>query len=224
MTNQSIKLAFLVGTGRCGSTLAHELLCRNEHTGFISNVDDRLDMLDLRGRFNNIAYRHLPSSFTRKGRLRFAPSEAYQLISRKTAIYAEPARDLTAADVTPWQEKVIREIFVNRHLAQGKMLFSHKYTGWSRIGFFSTIFPDATFVNIVRDGRAVANSFLQMPWWNGSSGPDKWIYGLLSPEDRENWLTRGAHFHELAAYTWKILIIWNNLILVEYFFHIPYYC
>ncbi|MEM7208540.1 MAG: sulfotransferase [Pseudomonadota bacterium] len=199
-------LVFMVGTGRCGSTLAHELLCRNENVGFISNIDDRFGALDLKGRYNSAVYRNLPFSFTLKGRVRFAPSEAYKLISRKTGIYAEPFRDLQKGDVTPWQRQLWRDFFHIRNQRQECTVFSHKYTGWSRIGYFAEIFPNARFVNIVRDGRAVCNSFLQMPWWDGYSGPYKWIYGILPDEYKERWHAGGDKFHELAAYCWKILI------------------
>ena len=37
-----------------------------------------------------------------------------------------------------------------------------KITGWSRIGFLDEIFPDARFIHIVRDGRAVASSLLHV--------------------------------------------------------------
>ncbi len=201
-----MNIVFLIGTGRCGSTLVHELLCRNENAGFISNFDDRLASLNMRGRFNSAIYRNLPQSFTRKGRMRFAPSEAYNLIGKATAIYASPSRDLISNDVTPWQKKVIGDLFTSRQRAQNKEIFTHKYTGWSRIGFFAEIFENAKFVHIVRDGRSVANSFMQMPWWNGYSGPHKWLYGELDDLSLENWKTRGSRFHELGALSWKMLI------------------
>jgi len=40
--------------------------------------------------------------------------------------------------------------------SQKKPVFIHKYTGWSRIAFFKEIFPEARFVHVIRDGRAVA--------------------------------------------------------------------
>ena len=35
---------FVIGTGRCGSTLTEEILCRHPEVGFISNLDDRLHL------------------------------------------------------------------------------------------------------------------------------------------------------------------------------------
>jgi nucleoside-diphosphate-sugar epimerase len=42
MTSELRTYAFVLGTGRCGSTLIHELLARHEGVGFLSNLDDRL--------------------------------------------------------------------------------------------------------------------------------------------------------------------------------------
>ncbi|MEY2426226.1 MAG: hypothetical protein QOI61_1798, partial [Actinomycetota bacterium] len=35
---------FVLGTGRCGSTLVHELLARHHDVGFLSNIEDRLPL------------------------------------------------------------------------------------------------------------------------------------------------------------------------------------
>jgi hypothetical protein len=198
---------FIVGTGRCGSTLVHEVLARHPAFGFISNVDDRLAFLDLAGRWNG---RLLRSFLARPGsgaRLRFAPSEAYLLIgSRVSPMYVNSSRDLTAADVTPWVRRRFRDFFEARARAQGCTQFLHKYTGWPRLGFFSGIFPEVRFVHVVRDGRAVANSWLQMPWWTGYRGPENWNWGPLPPALEEEWQRGGRSFHLLAAICWKLLM------------------
>lgn len=202
-----MNLVFIIGTGRCGSTLVHEIIARHENVGFVSNIDDNLPALNLMGQLNNAIYRSPIGQWTRKGGFRFAPSEAYQLISRQVSpIYANSTRDLYAQDVTPWLERCFRDFFENRHTRQGRPLFLHKYTGWSRIGFFARIFPEAKFIHIVRDGRAVANSWLQMPWWNGYQGPENWLWGDLPESYRYEWLKNGRSFTSLAGIAWKMLM------------------
>lgn len=202
-----MKLLFIVGTGRCGSSLVHEILSKHEAFGFVSNIEDNFPLLNRLGRWNNAIYRSPVGSFTKKGGLRFAPSEAYELMSREISpIYANSCRDLGAADVTPWLEKKFRRFFESRNLAQGKPVFSHKYTGWSRLGFFARIFPEAQFLHIVRDGRAVANSWLQMPWWGGYRGPDNWLWGPLSTDMEREWRNADCSFATLAAIGWKVLM------------------
>lgn len=202
-----MNLVFIVGTGRCGSTLITELLSAHPDFGFISNVDDNLARLDLLGRYNNWLFRSALGRFTEKGGIRYAPSEAFKLISRQVSpIYADSSRDLFADDVTPWLQERFQRFFEKRGAAQGKPVFLHKYTGWSRIGFFSTIFPDAKFVNVVRDGRAVANSWLQMPWWGGYHGPENWRWGLLPQAYQAEWEAGNRSFVLLAAISWKLLM------------------
>lgn len=52
---------------------------------------------------------------------------------------------------------------------RNRLLF--KITGWPRVGFLHEIFEDAKFIHLIRDGRAVAYSLLQQPWWEGWRGP-----------------------------------------------------
>jgi hypothetical protein len=74
------------------------------------------------------------------------------------------------------------------------------------MGFFSRIFPQAKFIHIVRDGRSVANSWLQMPWWNGYRGPENWLWGELQDVYRAEWLESNRSYARLAAIGWKILM------------------
>lgn len=207
MAANSIEIVFLIGSGRCGSSLIHELVARHRDVGFISNFDDNLAFLRGLGRFNNAILRSPIGRFTKKGRLRFAPSEAYSIISRQVSpIYANSCRNLQPTDVTPSLKRKFRDFFLDRYRAQSKPVFLHKYTGWSRASFFKEIFPDARFVHIVRDGRAVANSFLQMDWWTGYESPEKWYLGPLSDEDEKAWRESGKSFVTLAGLAWRILV------------------
>jgi len=202
-----LNLLFLIGTGRCGSSFVHEVIVGHKDVGFISNIDDNLSRLNLMGKYNNALYRGGSGKFTAKGKLRFAPSEAYKLIGDKVSpIYRAPSRDLVSSDVTPWLKEKFESFFENRSLAQNKVLFSHKYTGWSRIGFFHEVFPQARFIHVVRDGRAVANSWLQMPWWGGYSGPEHWPWGTLPENFQLEWERGGYSYTLLAAICWKMLM------------------
>ena len=207
MRSDSIDIVFLIGSGRCGSSLIHELISRHRNVGFISNVDDNVKYFRSLGRFNNLVFRSPIGKLTKKGRLRFAPSEAYALISKQVSpIYALSGRNLRPSDVTPSLRRKFRNFFLERYHAQAKPVFFHKYTGWSRALFFKEIFPEARFVHIVRDGRAVANSFLQMDWWTGYEGPEKWYLGPLSDSDHQTWESSDKSFVTLAGLAWKILV------------------
>ena len=211
-------LAFVTGTGRCGSTLLTEMIARHPRVGFVSNVDDKLAPLNLKGRWNSALFAHSaerhPSlgafrhrrRLLERGRLRVAPSEGWSLLEREVSgILPRPCLDLLAADATPWLRGRIREFFDSRMEAQRKPSFVHHVTGWPRSGLLSAAYPHR-FVNVVRDGRAVANSWLQMGWWDGYQGPAHWFLGQLpEPYDRL-WEESRWSFAALAAVGWRMLI------------------
>lgn len=200
-------IAFVLGTGRCGSTLVHEVLARHPDVGFLSNLEDRFRVPPGWGRWNGPVYRSLPASFTRKGRMRFAPSEGYRAFDREISpAFSSPHRDLIAADATPWLSERTFRFFDQRARAQRGPLFLHKLTGWPRVGFLHAVFPNARFVHVVRDGRAVANSFVQMPWWLGYQGPERWGIGPLAEGDAKAWEASGRSFPLLAGLGWKVLL------------------
>lgn len=198
---------FVLGTGRCGSTLVHEVLCRHPGVGFITNVEDNLRGADPTARFAGRLFRRLPPAASQKGRLRYAPSEGYRALHRLVSpMLTEPCRDLLAADATPWLARRTRSFFAARAAAAGAPVFSHKFTGWPRSGFLAAALPEARFLHVVRDGRAVANSFLQMDWWSGWAGPARWSWGPLAPAYDEAWRASGRSFVALAGLNWRLLL------------------
>lgn len=203
--DKQTQLTFVIGTGCCGSSLVEEVLCRHPAVGFVSNLDDRFGLRHP-GRLYGPLYRRLPASATQKGRLRYAPSEAYRALDREVSqLLSTPPRDLVAADATPSLERRFRAFFVERAREQRADTFLHKFTGWPRVGFILKVFPDTRFIHVVRDGRAVANSYLQMPWWLGYGGPDRWQWGPLPPELAEEWDRSGRSFVMLAGLLWRLL-------------------
>ena len=199
--------AWVLGTGRCGSTLIHEILARHPAVGFVSNVEDRVVLPPWAGRWNNAAFRRVPPAFTTKGRVRYAPSEGYRLLEREVSpLLAAPYRDLTADDVTPWLSGRLQRVLETRARLQGQPLFVHKFTGWPRAGFLDAVFPGSRYIHIIRDGRAVANSWLQMGWWTGHRGPEAWNWGSLPEQYRKEWEASGESFPLLAGLAWKVLI------------------
>lgn len=202
-----MRLTFIVGTGRCGSTLLHQILARHPETSFLPRIEENHRRLAGLGRWSSALYRadHRPGL----GGLarRFGPTEGYGLIDRQVSpIYSRPFRDLTADDVTPSLEARFRAFFERRFERHGLPVLVHKYTGWSRLGFFARIFPEAKFVHVVRDGRAVANSWLQMRWWDGYQGTANWQWGPLSAQRQALWEAAGRSYPVLAALGWDTLI------------------
>jgi hypothetical protein len=212
-------LSFVLGSGRCGSTLVTELIARHPDVGFVSNVDDKFARLNLKGQWNNALFARSterdPSlrpfrdrrRALERGRFRVAPSEGWVVLERQVSnIFPQPCRDLTAHDATPWLTSRIVDFFDSRMQAQQKPDFVHHLTGWPRAGLLRSAYPQARFVHVVRDGRAVSSSWLQMGWWDGYRGPDNWYLGPLSPGDRAEWEASGRSFVALAGLGWRILM------------------
>ena len=209
-------ILFIIGTGRCGSTIVQEMLARHPDVAFVSNVDTYLAPLNLKGSWNNIVYRRTPVRFTQRDHLvphlvqtryHFGPSEAYRLFEREVShLVSTPFRDITEDDVTPWLEARFRKFVDQRMAAQGKPFFMHKFTGWPRARFLHEIFPEAKFLHVVRDGRAVASSLMQRPWWRGQLGPWGWRLGPLPKAYEKEWNETGRSFVVLAGLEWKLMM------------------
>lgn len=212
-------LVVVTGTGRSGTTLVQETLARHPDAGFVSGLDDKLWQLNLQGRFNRRLYaltppRH-PSTramsdsrrLTDLLRLRVAPSEGYALLDRQIMSgFSKPSRDLLAEDLTPYLATQVRAFFESRERAQRSHVFLQHLTGWPRTGFLRAALPDLKVIHVVRDGRAVANSWLQMGWWDGWRGPDNWFLGPLPDELHRQWESADRSFVALAALGWRMLV------------------
>jgi len=198
-------LNFLIGTGRCGSTLVSEVIGHHPAVNFVSNLDDRSRRVPVPiRRLSGVIYRGTPTALTAK---RLRPSEAYVALSREVSpALVNPFRDLVAADATPWLANRLRDFFERRGAACPGQNFIHKFTLWPRASFLHEVFPEARFVHIVRDGRAVANSLLQMSWWSGHLGPSRWELGPLPDDYAQEWDREGRSLVHLAGISWKLLM------------------
>jgi hypothetical protein len=212
-------LVFVIGSGRNGATLLTELIAGHDDLGFVSNVDDKLSLLNLTGRWNGPLFRRnqprdprlLPYRDRRRlierGRLAVRPSEGWVVLDRQVSpIIPWCRRDLLATDLTPWLERRLQEFFQRRMDAQRCPHFVHHLSGWPITGFLLAAFPDARFIHVVRDGRAVANSWMQMRWWEGYRGPEHWRFGPLPEHYAREWEEAGRSFVVLAGLGWKLLM------------------
>jgi hypothetical protein len=124
---------------------------------------------------------------------------------RVSAFVSAPDRDLTVADADGPLGERFRLFFESRARAQGRNLFIHKFTGWPRASFIQRVFPEARFVHVIRDGRAVVRSMLRVPWWKGWNGPAEWGFGPIPEKYARDW-ERSRSPAVLAAIEWSILI------------------
>jgi hypothetical protein len=136
---------------------------------------------------------------------KFRPAEQWRFWEHHARGFSEPCRDLRRDDVRPVEARRVANTLAELVTRKRNRLLI-KLTGWPRIGYLSEIFPDALFIHVYRDGRAVVNSLLEVDFWNGWRGPRHWRWGELTNEQRAEWLRHDRSFVALAAIEWKILM------------------
>jgi omega-hydroxy-beta-dihydromenaquinone-9 sulfotransferase len=194
---------FIIGTGRCGSTLLHEILVHHPQVAFLSTLCARYPGKPQRNRWAM----HLLDVplIKRLARRRFLPDEAWPFWEQHCRGFSRPCRDLMASDVRPHIKQRLAGVLQEMVTRQRSRLLI-KLTGWPRTGFLSEIFPDAHFIHLLRDGRAVANSLMDTEFWLGYRGPRQWRWGDLSADQQLEWERSGKSFVTLAAMQWTILM------------------
>jgi hypothetical protein len=219
---QLAKPIIIVGTGRCGSTALHCLMARHPNLAWFSGfLNKHPDGNVNRWLMRAIDWPVIGRYFTS----RFQPWECYPFWEEHCRGFSEPCRDLTADDVTPRTHAAMRGVMERLVTAKRSRLLI-KITGWPRLGFLREIFPDAKFIHVIRDGRAVANSNLAVDFWDGWRGPQSWRFGSLSPAEQDVWDRMGRSFVALAGIEWNKLVtaarITQSVVLPENFLEVRY--
>lgn len=196
---------FLIGTGRCGSSLLLRLLGNHPDLAWMSHYSTRLPG---GGRWAALARVHrlpglsgwLPNP---RSKLVPQPTESYTLLRAATDHLFTAPRELTADEATPDIIRRLRAMASEHVAAQGAERFLMKHTGFPRVDFLRRAFPDARFIHVVRDGRAVATSLCKVDWWAGEAG---WGWGPLTDAQRRAYAASGYHEVVLAGLYWSALM------------------
>ncbi len=156
---------FIVGCGRSGTTIVYELLCEHPELAWFSNYADRwpaIPQLEALTSLRNIgAIRRSPTRFAP------LPVEGYALWDRCRPQDARQRNaPLTRADANAEQAQRVRD-FVAAHVRyhRGRRFINKNTRNSRRVPFLDAIFPDALFLHVIRDPRAVVGSLLAVHWW-----------------------------------------------------------
>lgn len=168
----SQKQIFIIGCPRSGTTYLMRLLSSNKNFSWISNELNKSPFnykLSKGLRFYKIPV--LGKGFYLKanmfGRPLPTPVEAWNFWNSHIDYFQwKPQHCFTPRNSSP--EDLDKKQIEKTRLAvesicehSGNPIFLSKYTDFPRIKMLKKIFPDAKFIHIVRDGRAVANSYTQ---------------------------------------------------------------
>ena len=170
---------FLLGAGRSGTTLLYKALCLHPDVAYISNyhrlapdwvpVGMLLNMLarfpDLKRKTwfepGGIANSHGKRSWPQ--RIVPGPIEG-EAVYRRCGLCAVLPQSHA---VRPQAADCLRSAFDRAAAFSGAKIFLTKRTANNqRLTWLRTLFPDAQFIHLIRDGRAVAHSLLKVRWWN----------------------------------------------------------
>jgi len=201
------KPVFITGVGRSGSTVFHRMLAEHPNFAYLTSICDKYPG---HPEFNHkimkfIDYPGIGKFVSKK----YGPSESYNFWERYSRGFRRPCRDLLAEDLTPKTSKMVQKVLSGMLTAKRNRLLI-KLTGWPRIGFVNEIFNEARFIHVLRDGRAVTNSMVNVGWWWGWQGPQNWRWGELTNDQRNEWEKYNKSFVALAAIEWKILMEANE--------------
>jgi hypothetical protein len=194
---------FIVGSGRCGSTIVHQMFTHHPHVTYLSGACKLRPAVPA---YNRLAMRLIDLPLLgRLVRRKLSPGEHWEFWDHYVRGFSAPFRDLRADDLRPNEKNRILKALEKMPTKKRSRLLV-KLTGWPRTGFLSEIFSDALFIHVYRDGRAVANSLINAVFWGGWGGPDQWRWGPLSPESQQEWDRSDKSFIVLAGIQWKIMM------------------
>lgn len=194
---------FVVGAGRSGSSLFHQMFTEHPRVAWMSVLcDGHPDRLAKhRALMRAIDFPVMGTVLKR----RWESAECYGFWDHFFRGFSQPCRDLRADDATPRAKARLQRAVAGLVTSRRSRLLV-KVTGWPRVAFLQAVFPDARFIHVYRDGRAVANSLLQVDFWRGWQGPEQWRWGPLDDDLRREWEAHDRSFVALAGIQWKILM------------------
>lgn len=206
---------FVIGVPRSGTTIVFEAFAKHEALGGPTNYTDRFPRWPSLGllvpfcdnrlfRLEGAKRQH--ERLPRWNRYVPRPAEAYGFWDYYTEtdfsgsyLLGETAPERVRRRLTAVAARLLRY--------QRRSTFVAKLTGPPRIGYLRSIFPDARFIHVIRDGRAVVHSLLNVAFWRDNGGLERpWWSGGLTDQSLDAWRASGGRADVLAALQWKTIL------------------
>ena len=195
----------IAGIGRSGTTIFFRVLASHPELGWVSNVMEKmpgLPQLALLSRLNPLIRQ--PESPSWAGRFVPRPAESVHSIKECSHGLFSVPREVSEEEISKEVMRSVRNYHKSLLRWQGRPRLITKHTGFPRFRFWRKIYPDARLIRIVRDGRAVVNSLMNVGWWQGTL--DTWKWGPIPEKYLEEYEHYGRRRSVLAAIGWKRLM------------------
>jgi len=207
---------FVIGAPRSGTSLLYKALCLHPGAAWISNWVGRYPARPQLAAFNRAAQR-LPGSrrrvwFGADGANAYVYGKPRPTLERVFPMPVEgerifrhcgiglPGPESGPAGPSPWPDGAVdclRASFGTiTRWSGGQVLVSKRIANNQRIPLLAEAFPEARFVHLIRDGRAVAYSLSRVDWWDKDV---VWWYG----DTPRRWREDGNDPWELCAEHWN---------------------
>ncbi|MGP8161015.1 MAG: sulfotransferase family protein [Candidatus Dormibacteria bacterium] len=206
MSDHLAPSTFILGAARSGTSLLYEALCLHPEAAYFNNWMRRMPRVPALTVTNRVA-RHTPRTRRRVwfgsdsnayayARSRSLAERLYPMPVEGEPVFAacgigEEAGAPTAAQIRALRRAVAGAVrwsggthFINKRVANNR-----------RVELLAQAFPRARFVDLTRDGRAVALSLSRVDWWETSI---VWWYGGTP----RAWREAGGDPWELCARNW----------------------
>lgn len=195
-TNEKLleKPIIIFGTGRSGTTIISDIIFQHEDLAWHSNFQELFPKYAsvniLRSVFDNKFWRLIGMN-TQNNKsiinyICFRPIERYNFWEEITGPRIEFSRSfLVNQRATDVEKNRIRSFFVKMVKYQQRKRLAFKLTGPSRMEYLSSIFPDALYINIVREPVATVRSWLEVQWSNQITDQLWWTGAYTAAEEEE---------------------------------------
>jgi hypothetical protein len=191
--------AFIVGTGRCGTTMLAQML--NSHS--LICVPHELQILL---EYSNNGAR-LYEIFKEKKNEYFGANDFVELVEARCPKNFHEYFDYKSffeSQQYPINslKKLVSDLYSEIAESRHKKIFIEQ-TPWygQRIDILNELFPNAKYIHMIRDGRDVAISYTRTPWWHDAVG-----------QNLEKWDTEVRHIIDSS----NRILTQNQLLQVRY--------
>lgn len=187
------KPIIFIGSGRTGTTVIYELICRHPNLAYPSNFQQKYVKYPIVNLARNLFDNKLWRIFGQKKQLNktrllnkyhFIPGENFGMWNYLTGDDIDFSRDfLLDTKISSERAEFIRNYFHKMVKYQNKKRLVMNINGAPRISFLLQIFPDAIIINLKRRKIPTLSSFLKVDFWK-SRGYDKlWWLGAYSEDE-----------------------------------------